>query len=151
MADPGDRVRALAAPIAAEEGLDLVDVRVRGTGPGQLVRVVVDRKGGVPIGTIQEVSDRLASELEADDPIEGRYSLEVTSPGTDHPLSGQRDFDRVEGRDVLVQHSGDEGRILHTRGKVTAAEPDAVVLDVDGSPVRVQYDEIVKASQTLPW
>jgi ribosome maturation factor RimP len=149
--DPAVDVRALAAPLLEEEGLDLVEVEVRGGEGSRLVRVVVDRKGGVPIGAIQEVAGRLSAMLDERDPVEGRYSLEVTSPGVDFPLSGQRDFDRVEGRAVLVHHDTGDGTVAQTRGTVLAAEQDVVVLDVDGSEVRIPYDVMVKASQTLPW
>lgn len=145
-------VRDLAGPLAAEADVDLVDVQVKGTGPRRLVRVMVDRKGGVDLATCQEVSRRLSAALDEHDPIAERYSLEVTSPGTSHPLHGQRAFERVEGRGVLVQRrSAGDDRVEQVRGTVRDADADVVVLDVDGDEVRVPYGEIVKATQTLPW
>lgn len=144
-------VRALAEPLAAGAGLDLVDVQVRGSRGWRLVRVVVDCKGGVDLATCQRLSRQLSARMDEDDAIEGRYALEVTSPGTDYPLRDRRAFDRVQGREVLVQRSGADGRVLQVGGRVTAAETDAVVLDVGGTAVRVPYAEIVKATQRLPW
>ena len=151
MADPEERIRRLAAPLARDAGVDLVDVDVRGAGPRQLVRVTVDRKGGVSVDDCQRLSRQLSDALDSEDPIEHRYSLEVTSPGTDHPLADQAAFDRVEGRLVLVQHEAGDGRVLQTRGTVTAAGEQSVTVDVDGTAVDVAYDDIVKATQALPW
>lgn len=151
MGDADGAVRALAMPVAQEAGVDLVDVAVKGSGGQRRVRVVIDRKGGVDLATCQQVSQRLSARLDEDDPIPGRYDLEVTSPGVDHPLEGQRAFDRVEGRDVLVHRRDPDGRVLQVHGRVLRAEPDAVVLDAGDGQVRVAYDEIVKATQRLPW
>lgn len=144
-------VRALAEPLVLENDLDLVDVQVKGSGPRRLVRVIVDRKGGVDLGTCQRLSQRLSSRLDEVDPIDDRYALEVTSPGVDHPLADRRAFDRVEGRDVLVHRDAGDGRVLQVRGRVAGTDDEAVVLDADGESVRVRYDEIVKATQSLPW
>lgn len=144
-------VRALAEPLALENDLDLVDVQVKGSGPRRLVRVIVDRKGGVDLGTCQRLSQRLSSRLDEVDPLDDRYALEVTSPGVDHPLADRRAFDRVEGRDVLVHRDAGDGRVLQVRGRVAGTDDEAVVLDADGESVRVRYDEIVKATQSLPW
>ncbi|HEY8341279.1 MAG TPA: ribosome maturation factor RimP [Egibacteraceae bacterium] len=151
MSDTTSRVRALTEPLAAAAGLDLIAVEVKGAGSRTLVRVVVDRKGGVDLATCQALSRELSEALDAEDPIAGRYTLEVTSPGVDHPLTDQRAFYRVEGRSVLVHRTTGEDRLEQIRGTVVAAEPDAVVLDVDGEEVRVPYAEVAKATQTLPW
>lgn len=152
MADEADRVRDLAAPLAAARGVDLVDVAIRGRGSGRLVRVVVDRKGGVDLAACQALSGELSAALDADDPVAGRYSLEVTSPGVDHPLRDRVAFDRVEGRGVLVHRRGvSQEAPEQVRGTVLRAGADAVVLDVDGREVPVPYGEIVTAKQTLPW
>lgn len=145
------RLRDLAEPLAQSAGLDLVDVAVKGNTGAQKVRIAVDRKGGVDLGTCQSLARALSSALDAADPIQGRYELEVTSPGVDHPLRGRRAFERVEGRDVLVHRGEQGGRMVQVRGRVVGADERAVVLDVEGGVVEVPYEEIVKATQALPW
>lgn len=151
MSDTVTRVRELAAPLADEHDVDLVDVEIKGSKGRRLVRVIVDRKGGVPLSACQDLSRALSEALDVSDPVEGRYALEVTSPGVDYPLRGQAAFHRVEGRDVLVHHDPGDGRVLQVRGKVIAARGDVVELDSGGERIELPYERIVKASQTLPW
>ncbi|HVM00957.1 MAG TPA: ribosome maturation factor RimP [Egibacteraceae bacterium] len=151
MAGLTDTVRALAEPLAADADVDLVDLQVKGSGSRQLVRVVVDRKGGVDLATCQRLSQRLSARLDEADPFPSRYSLEVTSPGIDHPLADRRAFERVEGRDVLVHRDAGDGRVVQLRGRVLIADEEAVVIETGGERVGVRYDDIVKATQSLPW
>lgn len=154
VSDVADAVTAIteaATPLAAAVGLDLVEVDVKGTGPRTLVRVTVDRKGGVDLATCQQVAGALAARLDEIDPIDSRYQLEVTSPGTDRPLRERRDFERVEGRAVQLQRRNDGERVTEIRGTLERATADGVVIDVDGEAVTVGYSEVVKATQALPW
>jgi ribosome maturation factor RimP len=146
-----ERVRALIAPVAAGAGLDLVDVVVRGDGPGRLLRVVVDRKGGVDLAACERLSLELGPELDAHPGLGDAYRLEVTSPGVDAQLRDQRAFDRVEGRAVRVHVRDEDGRTAQVDGTVRAAEDDAVVLETGGDLVRVPYAAVVTATQRLPW
>ena len=152
MADLGDTVDRIARPVVDEAGLDLVDVRVKGSEGRPRVQVIVDRKGGVDVGTCQDVAKAISRALDEDDPVEGRYTLEVTSPGTDHPLADQRAFDRVEGRLVKAVLRTEDDRTREVVGTVTAAHEDAAELTAaDGTVHRVPYADIVKATQELPW
>ena len=151
MADATDAVRVAAQPLTDAAGLDLVDVQVKGSGPRTLVRVIVDRKGGVDLSLCQKLSKDLSARLDDADPIANRYSLEVTSPGIDWPLRTQRDFDRIEGRAVRIRRRGEQEHVDELTGTVRAAEPDGVLIDIDGTNERIAYDEIVSAKQTLPW
>lgn len=145
-------VRALAEPLVARCGVELVDVQVRGSGPRRLVRVVVDRRGGIDLDACQRLSRELSAALDDADPFPDRYALEVTSPGTNRPLGDRRAFERVAGREVLVHWAQGEDRLTQLRGRVLAADDDAVVLAVGGEQVvRVPYEEIRKATQSLPW
>jgi ribosome maturation factor RimP len=145
---PPSIIRDLADAAAQRHDVDVLDVEVKGQGARQLVRIVVDRKGGVSVGACQALSRDLSAALDERDPIGGRYTLEVTSPGTDWPLTDQRSFDRVEGRDVVIHRRGADDRVEQVRGTVANAGADAVVLD-DGTTVA--YREILKAAQALPW
>lgn len=146
-----DLVRAHAEPLVARADLDLVEVQVRGEGPRRVVKVIVDRKGGVDVERCTAVSRQLSDRLDEIEALEAGYVLEVTSPGIDHPLTDQRSFDRVEGRSVLVHRRGADGRLDQIRGTVKAADAEAVVLDVNSEAVRVPYADIAKATQSLPW
>lgn len=151
MAGEVEQVRRLAEPLAKTADVELVDVEVKGSGSRRIVRLVVDREGGVDLATCENLSRTLSARLDEEDPVAGRYTLEVTSPGTQRPLSDQRSFERVQDRPVLVHRDAGDGRVLQLEGTVVAAEGDALVLDVDGEHTRVPYDEITKATQRLPW
>jgi ribosome maturation factor RimP len=146
-----ERVHASAQPAAARAGLDLVDVVVRGEGHGRLVRVVVDRKGGVDLAACERLSAALGPVLDELPGLADAYRLEVTSPGVDAPLRDRRAFDRVEGRPVRVEVRDEDGRTRQVDGTVRAAEDDAVVLDTGPGQVRVPYEAVVAAHQRLPW
>lgn len=99
-----DKLHALIAPILQNHQVDFVALELKGSKQNQLVRVVVDQAGGIPLDTCTVVSRALAAELEASDPMPGRYRLEVTSPGVDWPLKTLRDFVRNRGRLVNLEY-----------------------------------------------
>jgi ribosome maturation factor RimP len=139
--DLEERLRSLAEPVLARHGADLVEVQVK-QGRTQLVRVVADREGGIDLDTCAVVSKELSRMLDADDPIEGRYMLEVTSPGLDRPLRTDEDFRRNLGRKVRV--------VLETRqieGNVEDVGDDAV--RVAGETIALQ--DVRTARLILPW
>ena len=150
MGDVTEVVRGFVAPLAADAGLDLIDVEVKGSGPRTLVRVKVDRKGGVGLTECQQLSRDLSRLLDESDPIDNRYQLEVSSPGVNHPLRAQRDFDRVEGKVVTVTRRTDAGP-AEVKGTVVEAAESEVILDAGGERISVAYNDIDKATQALPW
>lgn len=145
------RVRDSARPLADAAELDLVEVAIRGEGARRLIRVVVDRKGGVDVDRCARLSRELAPRLDALSELDDGYALEVTSPGVGYPLRDRRAFERVEGRQVLVHRRVGDSPVAQVRGTVLEAGDAAVLLEVDGAQVRVPYDEIAKATQSLPW
>jgi ribosome maturation factor RimP len=153
VADLDATIESLARPLAERAGLDLVEVAVKGEGTRRRVKVVVDRKGGVDLASCQDLSRDLGRALDEADPLAQRYTLEVTSPGTDRPLADRRAFDRVEGRLVrALLRTDDDERTEEVRGTVGEAREDAVVLTLeDGTAALIPYDRIVKATQQLPW
>ncbi|HMA45784.1 MAG TPA: ribosome maturation factor RimP [Frankiaceae bacterium] len=131
----------LLAPAVRGTGLDLEDVVVWRAGSRHLVRVVLDRDGGLDLDTVAEASRLVSSALDADDVLPGSYVLEVTSPGVDRPLTAPRHWRRATGRIVRVSCRG--GRSL--RGRVRDADDQGVRLSVDGRDVRLGYADVVRA------
>jgi len=130
-----DRVRDLLAPLVSAAGFDLEDVAVTAAGRRHVVRVVVDRDGGLDLDAVADVSRVVSEALDGSDVTgDAPYTLEVTSPGVDRPLTQPRHWRRATGR--LVKAAGG------VTGRVLDADDDRVRLDVDGETREIPYAEL---------
>jgi ribosome maturation factor RimP len=132
-ADTGRLTRVLG-PVVTAAGLDLESVRVTAAGRRRLLRVVVDGDGGPSLDDIALLSRSLSAELDSSGVMgEDAYTLEVSSPGVDRPLTEPRHWRRARGRLVRVPLApsapGAPGAVT---GRVIEAREDGVTLDVDG-------------------
>lgn len=133
-----ERLRERLAPVVAAVGADLEEVSLTPAGSRRVLRVVVDRDGGVDLDAVAEVSRAVDAALEAEDLLGGSpYLLEVTSPGVDRPLTLPRHWRRAVGR--LVEVAVDGGT---RRGRVLAADDAGVVLEVGGEPLPVVWEAL---------
>jgi ribosome maturation factor RimP len=131
----------LAAPLAAS-GLDLEDVEVTAVGRRRVVRVLVDKDGGVSLDDVAEATTEVSSVLEDTDVLgDGSYTLEVTSPGVDRPLTLPRHWRRNVDRMVKVTHTSGET----VTGRILEAGDTSATLDVDGARAEQAYRDVVKA------
>lgn len=115
-----ETLEALFEPVAEDRGLELVAVELLGSGRNRIVRVTIDRPGataaagergtGVTIDDCATLSRELSALLDVEDPIEGPFHLEVSSPGVERPLRKRRDFERFVGEEIAVRHRTEEGR-----------------------------------------
>jgi ribosome maturation factor RimP len=137
-----DRVAgALTAPLAAV-GLDVEAVELTPAGKRRMLRVAVDKDGGVTLDDIADATKEVSRVLDDTDVMgEQAYTLEVTSPGTDRPLTLPRHWRRNRGRLVTVATS--DGRSF--TGRITGSDEDHAVVDVEGSPHEVAYAQVAKA------
>jgi ribosome maturation factor RimP len=131
----------LTAPLAAS-GLDVEAIDLTPAGKRRLLRVAVDKDGGVTLDDIAEATREVSRLLDESDVMgEHPYTLEVTSPGTDRPLTLPRHWRRNRGR--LVKVSCTDGRTL--TGRITDTGEDHAVLDVDGTPQELPLAQVAKA------
>lgn len=98
-----EQVSVLAEPILREAGLELVDIEYRREGRDWVLRLFIDKEGGVTLDDCVEVSRELGAVLEVEDLIETTYRLEVSSPGLDRPLKKPADYERFVGSLVQVK------------------------------------------------
>ncbi|HUR14968.1 MAG TPA: ribosome maturation factor RimP [Mycobacteriales bacterium] len=148
--DPGAsraRLVQLLTPAVAASGYDLEDLSVSPAGRRKVVRVVVDvQEGAVGSLSLDDIAavSRAVSDLldtpEAEKLLEGAYTLEVTSPGVDRPLTAPRHWRRSVGR--LVAATTADGTVT---GRVLEADEAQAVLDVDGARRALLYGEVVSA------
>jgi ribosome maturation factor RimP len=125
------RVADVIRPVVTAAGMDLESVRVTAAGRRRLLRVVVDSDGGVSLDDAADVSRDLSAALDATDVMgDLPYTLEVSSPGVDRPLTDPRHWRRAVGR--LVEVTAADCDLVS--GRIVAADADGVTLDVGGDP-----------------
>jgi ribosome maturation factor RimP len=144
-----DQIEEVVTPVLRDHGLQLVDLEWRALRPRGVVRVYVDKPGGVRIGDCERASREIGDVLDAAALIEGAYDLEVSSPGLDRQLRKDREFRWAVGRRVRCWLAGGE----EVRGRLAAVEPDRLVLERDGGRVELPRGALTKArlEAEVPW
>ena len=123
-------VSELAAPLAGQLGLELVDVEYNKEGGSWYLRVFIDKEGGVTLDDCQSLSQKLENVLDSHDPIEHAYILEVSSPGIERPLKSIEDFMRFRGSKVTITtFKPQEGKKEHTGHLIDLAESTLILRD----------------------
>jgi ribosome maturation factor RimP len=144
-----DRLREVISPILWTLGLELVDVVWVGQGPRSLVRVLIDKSGGVSIADCEQAHKALGPALDVADPFPHAYTLEVSSPGLDRPFKRPQDYQRAIGKEVSLKlRQPLEGQWKIT-GQLMHVDEQAVVLTVASTQtsqtVRLNRDMIAEA------
>ena len=141
----------LIRPVIEGSGLELVDVAFRRESGRRVLRVVVDREGGVDVDTIAELAEKVSRRLDVEGFAPGPYALEVSSPGIERSLKLPRDFARRVGDNVKVKTTTPiEGRTNIT-GELVSADDDGIAVAAAGGELRVRIDAIASARTVADW
>ncbi|HUE07407.1 MAG TPA: ribosome maturation factor RimP [Acidimicrobiales bacterium] len=149
MTDMTDLAGALS-PVVEARGLELVDVEVHGA---QLT-VFVDREGGVGLDDLAEATKDVSAALDRIDPLPGRYTLTVSSPGLERRLRTPAHFARAVGETVTVRVDAGTADVRRLTGTLASADETGCTLtgsDVPGGEVRINYDQIERARTVFEW
>jgi ribosome maturation factor RimP len=128
----GDELAKLLEPTVERLGYELVDLEARLGGKGGLVRVFIDKPGGIDLDDCETVSRAVSALLDVEDPVPGNYNLEVSSPGLDRKLTKVAHFQRFEGETVKVQMRIPIAGRRRFRGTLVSSDDENIVVDVDG-------------------
>ena len=140
--DITDRLAGLLAEPIEALGLDLEAVDLTKAGKRSVLRVAVDKDGGVDLDDIAAATGEVSRVLDDSDVMGGgSYTLEVSSPGVDRPLTLPRHWRRNASRLVKVTLTGGE----EVTGRILGADDEGAELDIDGSRRRIGFDEVSKA------
>jgi len=130
-------------------GLELVEVQFRRESGGWILRLFIDREGGVTVDDCASVSRQVSSHLEVEDCIDHAYSLEVSSPGLERPLKRKEDFIRFSGRKarVKLKEPVDGQRVF--LGILGPVDGDTLTLDIEGRQMKIALDAVQRARLSL--
>lgn len=148
-----DRVRELVEPLVAGDGLELVDVQHGAA----LLRITLDRPGGIDLDAITAASERISALLDLHDPIPGgRYMLEVTSPGLERPLRTPEHFRRFVGSALNVKTRPEAEGERRVQGMLREADDEGITIVLSDGPSpgslrRVAYVDIERARTVFEW
>ncbi len=139
-------VSALVAPDAEAHGIELFEVEIAGARHAPVVRVYLDKPGGIGMEDISQATRRVSALLDEADVVPGRYTLEVSSPGIDRPLRDLDDVAAYEGEKAQVTLAAAVAGRKRFTGTIARVTDGAFVLDVeDAGEVEVPWSTVQKA------
>jgi len=145
------RLEALVGPVVESAGLELVEVSFRTEGGRRVLRVAVDREGGVDLDTISRTSEAISRRLDLEDAVAGSYALEVSSPGVERSLSVPDGLERRVGELVRLKTSAPvEGSRTHT-GSIVSVDDHDVVLATEQGERRLPLGDVSAARTVFDW
>jgi ribosome maturation factor RimP len=133
MSSGTEKIRALAEPLAAELGLEVLEIELHGSAPRQVLRIYLDSPSqrSVTVTDCEVVSRRLGDVLDAHDALSGRYMLEVSSPGVNRPLKKPEHFRRVVGGRVRVRTREARDGMRNIVGRLVSFDGETLSIETD--------------------
>lgn len=147
------QVWELTAPLAADEGMEIIDIELRGEArrDGRVLRVYLDKEGGPTVEDLARVSRKLSDLLDVHGGVEGSYTLEVSSPGINRLLKRPEHFARFTGKRIRVRtREAIEGRRSFL-GILKEVGDGGIVLRQDGAEFRIALSSIERANYEHDW
>lgn len=135
----------LAGQVAEGQGVELVGVNLLGSGNRMLLRVTIDKDDGVTLDDCEKFSRNLGSLLEIEDPIQSAYTLEVSSPGLDSPLTTLKDFEGNIGRLVRVITKEKIDNQNFFLGRIIGVVGNIIRLSIDKEEREIFFENISRA------
>ena len=152
------KIEALAEKVASHKGLRLYDLELVGSKDGRILRIYIDRSGpdGVSLNDCQEFSSALSLLLDVEDPIDGTYRLEVSSPGLERVLKKTWHFEESVGQQVLInirkplaelngEVAGKHANRKKFKGTLTSLDGSDLSIEFEGQQITIPVDYVSKA------
>ncbi|HWD99934.1 MAG TPA: ribosome maturation factor RimP [Bryobacteraceae bacterium] len=153
-----EKIEEIAERVARPEGIEIVEIELKGSGRNQLLRIFIDRPEGVSHADCEFISQQVSAILDVEDPIPGSYSLEVSSPGLERKLRKWEDWPRFTGKKAKVvlkepaQDNQGRDNLKHFEGLISRAENHTVTVELSGGrEVNFPFEQIERANLKFEW
>ena len=146
------RIRGIVERVATSERMEVVDVELRGKGPRSLLRIFIDKPGGITHRDCELISKQVGAILDVEDLIPTSYTLEVSSPGVERRLNRPSDYARFAGSKVRLRLKEPLGTQRQLVGRLNGLENGVLTLTLaQGECVSVEYDSVERANLVFEW
>lgn len=139
-------VREIVEPIIEAEGMELVDIQYQRESGGYILRLLIDHEGGVKVDECAMISKEVDKRLENLDILQGRYTLEVSSPGLNRPLTKEADFHRFAGQLIKVKTYAKIDGKKSFIGNLLSCHDTLIEIECENHVTQIPLDAIAKAN-----
>lgn len=148
-----EKVREIAERVGASEDIEIVEVQLLGGGKQRVLRIFIDKPGGVTHGDCEMISHNVGTILDVEDVVPGEhYTLEVSSPGVERKLTKPRDYERFTGQKIKVVLREPVENQRRWEGTLAGFAENKVILDAaPNKTVQFDLDQIEKANLKFEW
>ncbi|MGA7236972.1 MAG: ribosome maturation factor RimP [Bryobacteraceae bacterium] len=147
------KIEKIAQRVAQSEGMEIVEVEVKGGGAHRFVRISIDKPEGVTHGDCELMSQQVGTILDVENVVPGgHYTLEVSSPGVERKLVKLRDYERFQGKKakIVLKEPIDQKRTFE--GALAGVAGSEIALEIaPGQTMRVPFDQVQKANLKFEW
>lgn len=139
-----ETVEKIALPIVEEHDLELVDIELVKEGVNWFLRVIIDKEDGIDIDDCGKISEKISKSLDAIDPIEESYFLEVCSPGAERPLKSTEDILNAIGEYVYIKTNTSIANQTEFEGVLTEFNNDNIIIEINKKQIEIPYQDVSK-------
>ena len=139
----------IVEPIVISHGMELVDVEYRREARGWVLRIYIDKEGGVTLDDCVLVNNEAGPVIDVEDLIQSPYTLEVSSPGLNRALKKERDFERFKDRSVKIRIHDAVGTRRSFRGRLLGCTKGLIKVEVDGHVLDIPLSNVAHANLEL--
>ena len=146
------KIEEIAERVARSEGIEIVEVELKGGGKNQFLRISIDRPEGVTHSDCELISQQVGTILDVENVIPSHYTLEVSSPGVERKLLKVKDFERFQGKKAKVALREPVAGQKHFEGTIAGVEEETISLALaSGSQVRFPHAQVERANLKFEW
>jgi len=146
------KIEAIAERVGDSEGIEIVEVELKGGGKTRFLRISIDKPGGVTHADCELVSQQVGTILDVEDVVPGSYTLEVSSPGVERKLLKYKDFERFQGKKIkaILREPVENSR--RWEGTLASCADGLITLEVaGGKTIQFPFDQVEKANLKFEW
>ena len=146
-----DRVKAITDPILSNEGMELVEIEYRRESKGWVLRLYIDKEGGVTLDECTRISQEVGRSLDVEDFISTPYILEISSPGLPRPLKKEKDFMKYRNHMIKVKTVDPIEHRRQFKGKLLGITENRIEIEMDGGVFQIPLSNVAKANLEIDW